>query len=276
MASTIRNFASIMVCVGLSSSAENRVALAASLASRFGSHLIGIAAEEATLPYLEDGLATARSILIENARNAALEDLAQAEANFRRGASHLSDIEWRSNVQSPLDFIASQARAVDLIIVTRSSSGTSRRLMTIDPGDAVLGLGRPVLVVPHDSREVLARSIIVTWKDTREARRAVLDALPFLQRAETVTVLSVGEETSVKGTEDVCTHLARHGVTARHLIRASGSGSCADAIVNAALEEGSDLIVSGAYGHYRTFEWIFGGVTGDLLKNSPVPLFMSH
>lgn len=276
MTSNIRNFASIMVCVGLSSGAESRVALAASLASRFGSHLIGVAAEEASLPYLEDGLGTARPILVENARAAAMEDLAQAEANFRRGAGSLQDIEWRSNVEEPTSFIVNQARAADLVIVAKSSSGTSHRLMTIDPGEAVLRLGRPVLVVPHDSREVLARSVIVAWKDTREARRAVIDALPFLQRAETVTVLSVDEETSTAGPEDVCSHLARHGIASRYLARASLSGSRADTIVDAALEEGSDLIVSGAYGHNRMREWVFGGVTGDLLAHSPIPCLMSH
>ena len=276
MTSNIRNFASIMVCVGLSSGAENRVALAASLASRFGSRLIGVAGEEASLPYLEDGLGTARPILVENARAAAMEDLAQAETNFRRGAGSLQDIEWRWSIEEPATFIANQARAADLVVVARSSSGTSHRLMTIDPGEAVLRLGRPVLVVPHDGREMLARSVIVAWKDTREARRAVLDALPFLQRAETVTVLSVDEEASTAGTEDVCAHLARHGIASRHLARASLSGSCADTIVDAALEEGSDLIVSGAYGHTRMREWVFGGVTGDLLAHSPIPCLMSH
>lgn len=273
---TTRNFASIMVCVGLSSGAENRVALAASLAARFGSRLIGIAAEEAALPYLEDGLTIARPILVENARNAALEDLAQAETNFRRGAGHLPDIEWRCDIQEPAAFIARQARAADLVVVARSASPSSHRLMTIDPGDAVMQIGRPVLVAPHDCREILARSVVVAWKDTREARRAVLDALPFLQRAKTVTVLSVGDDASGQNPEDVCAYLARHGIASRHLIRAPLSGSHADSIIDAALEEGSDLIVSGAYGHNRMREWIFGGVTGDLLAASPVPCLMSH
>lgn len=271
-----RNFASIMVCMGLSSSAENRVALAASLAARFGSRLIGIAAEEAALPYLEDGLAIARPILVENARNAALEDLAQAETNFRRGAGHLPEIEWRGAIAEPAAYIARQARAADLVVVARSPSPTSRRLMTIDPGDAVMQLGRPVLVVPHDGREIVARSIIVAWKDTREARRAVLDALPFLQRAETVAVLSVGEDAREQNPEDVCAYLARHGIASRHMIRAALPGSHADSIVDAALEEGSDLIVSGAYGHNRMREWIFGGVTSALLASAPVSCLMSH
>lgn len=274
--STTRNFASIMVCIGPSSATENSVVLAASLASRFGSRLIGIAAEEATLPYLEDGLGAARPILVENARNAAMDNLARAETNFRRGAGHLPNIEWRCNAQEPTWFITSQARAADLVIIPKSASDTSRRLMAIDPGDAVLRFGRPVLVVPHDSREIPARSIIVAWKDTREARRAVLDALPFLQRAETVIVLSVGEDARAEDTEDVCAHLARHDVSSRYLVRSSLAGSCANAILDVALEEGSDLIVSGAYGHHRMREWVFGGVTEDLLANSPVPCLMSH
>src|SRR6218665_1609641 len=96
--STPRNYASIMVSIGLSSSAENRAALAAVLASRFDSPLIGIAAEEAMLPYYEDGLGAARPILIENERKTAAEDLAQAETNFRRGVAGLHGIEWRSGI----------------------------------------------------------------------------------------------------------------------------------------------------------------------------------
>lgn len=122
MTSNIRNFASIMVCVGLSSGAENRVVLAASLASRFGSRLIGVAAEDAAVPYLEDGLGTARPILVENARNAALEDLAQAETNFRRGVGFLSDIEWRCNTQEPTAFITGQARAAAFVRIRVSGS----------------------------------------------------------------------------------------------------------------------------------------------------------
>lgn len=76
--------------------------------------------------------------------------------------------------------------------------------------------------------------------------------------------------------EDVATHLARHGVASRTRRVTALSGSPADAIMDTALEEGSDLIVSGAYGHNRTREWIFGGVTGDLLDRSPVACLMSH
>jgi hypothetical protein len=101
MSSNIRNFASIMVCVGPSNDAENRVALAVSLASRFGSRLIGVAAEEAAIPYLEDGLGTARPILVENARKAAMEDLGQAEANFRRGAGSLPTSSGAGVSKSP-------------------------------------------------------------------------------------------------------------------------------------------------------------------------------
>jgi len=273
----IRTYPSLMVFVDPSSHAESRVALSGSLASRFGSRLIGVAAEEAAIPYLEDGQAAARSILVENARNAAAERLAQAESNFRRGAGHLSDIEWRSDIRSPAQFLASQAQAADLVIVARPpSSDASHRRMCIDPGVAVLELGRPVLVVPPDGGHILARSIVVAWKNTREARRAVLDALPFLQRAETVTVLSVDDDGEDPSAKDVCAHLSRHGVSSRQVSRRSRSGSCADALVDAAAEEGSDLIVSGAYGHSRMQEWIFGGVTRALLDSKPIPCLMSH
>jgi nucleotide-binding universal stress UspA family protein len=274
--SITRNFASIMVCVDLRSSAENRVVLAASLAARFGSRLIGIAAEAATLPYLEDGLAITRSILVENARNAAMEDVARAEMNFRRGAGHLRDIEWRSDIQAPAYFIPSQARAADLLVVARPSAEAPRQSMRIDPGDIIMELGRPVLIVPQDARKLLARNVVIAWKNTREARRAVLDALPFLQQAEMVTVLSVGEDASDQGAEDVCAHLTHHGVVCQDVVRTSRSGSYADAIIDTAVEEGSDLIVAGAYGHNRMREWILGGVTVDLLARSPVPCLMSN
>jgi nucleotide-binding universal stress UspA family protein len=136
------------------------------------------------------------------------------------------------------------------------------------------------MVVPPKIDTLEAARIIVGWKDTREARRALRDALPFLQRAKAVTIVEFAdEETEARArarAADVTRYLARHKVQVGHSIVAHTKGSVADELIRLAEVEGADLIVAGAYGHSRLGEWAFGGVTRDLLASSPVCCLLSH
>lgn len=270
-------YASIMVPLDLGEGAADRVELAASLAERFGSRLIGVAAEDYVLPYLGDGFSGVDAILVENAKRAAAEDIAKAETVFRQSAGRLNDIDWRCAIEAPRRFIPDQARAADIVVVARQASGDPRQgQMSLAPGDLVMDLGRPLLVVPPRVKRLPAKHVVVAWKNTREARRAVRDALPLLQQAETVTVFSAGAEAQDEGAQDVSDYLALHGVGSRALIRSDGVKYASDELIDFALESGCDLIVSGAYGHSRMQEWIFGGMTQDLLEAAPVCCLMSH
>jgi nucleotide-binding universal stress UspA family protein len=270
-------FASIMVPLNLGAGAADRVALSLSLAERFGSRLIGIAGQEFIMPYIGDGTVGVDPVLIEQAKEAATEDLAKAEAIFRRVAGHYNDIVWRSGIETPLPFVLANARAADIVVVARQASlDTPQGRMALAPADLVMELGRPVLVAPPDVTELAAENIVIAWRDTREARRAVWDALPFLKRARAVTIVCVGQGAGEQGAEDVRGHLALHGVAAEVEVRADIASYAAQELLDRVRRKNADLIVSGAYGHSRMREWLLGGMTADLLETAPVCCLMSH
>jgi nucleotide-binding universal stress UspA family protein len=141
--------------------------------------------------------------------------------------------------------------------------------------------GRPIILVPEDYKaKEPPRRILVAWRPTQEATRAVHDALPLLQGADLVTILAVAEGGDVNGEEDVGADIARH--LARHDVKTEvkhvpSGGRMAQAVVaDEARYLGADLIVMGGYGHSRLSEWIFGGVTRDMMADLKTPVLMAH
>jgi nucleotide-binding universal stress UspA family protein len=131
-------------------------------------------------------------------------------------------------------------------------------------------------VAPPGLERLSAKRVVIAWKDTREARRAVHDALPFLVRAQQVHVAVVGADARHEGAADIAAYLASHGVSvATHLLREPEIGT-ADEILRFARREDADLIFMGAYGHSRLREWIFGGATRDMLQGTYLCCLMSH
>ena len=202
---------------------------------------------------------------------------APALPTIRRGAGARNSIEWRSAISLPVPFIAEQARAADLIVVSRQAqSDASAWRFGVSPEELVLTVGRPVLIAcPYDN-DFSAQRVIVAWKDTREARRAVSDALPLLKAAKEVFVVAIGDETRRAGADDVTAYLLRHGIESPTVLRRDAPAGVADEIMKVAEQEQADLIVSGAYGYSRMREWMFGGVTRELLNGAPVCCLMSH
>lgn len=270
-------YASIMVPLHLGVDAQDSVRLAAALARAFSSRLIGVAAEEFVLPYYGDGAIAIDPVVVDDARRKAVENLAKAEAVFRREAATVHDLEWRAAVAPPQQFVLDAARAADLVVVGRQGpDDAGHGAMAVSPGDLAMGLGRPLLLVPPRKEALSGKRIVIAWKNSREARRAVLDALPLLKRAELVSILAIGTEAAEQGAEDVVEYLRRHGIASRATIRSDSTRFVIDEILAHVEREGADLIVSGAYGHSRMREWLFGGVTQDLLNGAPVPCLMSH
>jgi nucleotide-binding universal stress UspA family protein len=150
----------------------------------------------------------------------------------------------------------------------------------LDPSELVMKLGRPMIVVPAGIRRLNLRSVVVGWKDTRETRRAVVDALPLLQKAEKVSVVEIVENDEARPgagrhVEEVAAWLRRHHVDSRHSVPA-GRGNAAEQLASHASDVAADLIVAGAYGHTRLREWVFGGVTNDLMTSSARCALLSH
>lgn len=146
----------------------------------------------------------------------------------------------------------------------------------------LLESGRPVLVVPPSfNPQRHARHVVVAWRPTREATRALHDAMPFLHAAESVDVVEVGPRGGESGDgpqpgADIATHLARHDLKVRVVVRERSAESVATALMTHAEESGAGLLVAGGYGHSRFREWVLGGVTRELLQSTPVPVLFSH
>ncbi|HEV7257408.1 MAG TPA: universal stress protein [Bosea sp. (in: a-proteobacteria)] len=269
-------YGGVLVPVHLGAGAEATVRFAARLARELSCRLIGTGGDEVELPYFGDGTGIVDAVLVENARVVVQEDLAKAEALFRRVAAG-ADLVWRCAVEQPRSLVLTQARAADLVILARQGpDDEALGRMGVAPGDIVLELGRPVLVVPPGVETLAARSVVVAWKDTREARRAVRDALPFLARAELVSVFTVGADDGDHPAQEVCGYLAQHGIAARAVQRPDRGEYVVDEIAELVRQQSADLIVAGAYGHSRMREWIFGGVTQDLIETTPVCCLLSH
>jgi len=266
--------ASLMVPLDLGPCSSDRLQLACNLAERFDAHLIGVAAREA-LPHRLYGRGSYLNREAVDAAAARLEqELSQVEAEFRRVSSRRQRVEWRVAREDPMTFLTRQARAADLVILSRySEEATEDWCSCIEPGEAILQLGRPVLIVPPRISTLAVRRVVVAWKDTREARRTLLDAMPFLKAADQVLVVEVAGEGA---TSDVSGYLAHHGVPCTLVRKPAATTGIAAEILRVVQTEGADLIVAGAYGHTRLRERIFGSVTRNLLERTPVCCFMSH
>lgn len=206
-----------------------------------------------------------------------------AEAIERRLAREAVAHEVRQSTSfwlTSAEVSALHARHADLTVlgVSRPLEEPQRRLFA----GLLAGSGRPLLMVPEaaGAGDTFDR-IVIAWKSSREASRALHDALPLLRRARSVDVLLVdnaGEGASPADEMDVhlMNHLSRQGVPAE-LARRSGTHSTAgEAILDHARERHADLIVAGGYSHPRALEQVFGGVTRNLLANATIPVLFSH
>lgn len=266
----------IMVSVDLGAAAADRVQLAAGLAARFGAKLTGVAARPVLGPMpVGDMLEVERVWTLEERLTD--EQLAEAKALFEREAGQAPKTGWRSAPTDPLAYLGAQARTADLVVVGRQGPADGDPgPMAASTGGLLMEVGRPMLVVPPGIEHLAAKRVVVAWKDTPEARRALHDAVPVLGHPEQVCVVAVGPDAQNVGAEGAAEYLSGHGIKATtHLLRKPEIDT-ADDILHFAGREDADLIVMGAYGHSRLREWVFGGVTRRVLQAAPVCCLMSH
>jgi nucleotide-binding universal stress UspA family protein len=185
--------------------------------------------------------------------------------------------EWQTIIGLPVSHLTRHAAGNDLLVLGQRDPSYSNGLDA--PEDVILGCGRPVVVVPY-GRPVnpIGGHVLVAWNGSREAKRAVQDALPVMALCDGITVLLVNpeEDEDIALQAELVTHLARHGLNALAESTTIASGVVHDAIHKRAKELGAELIVMGAYGHSRLRETILGGVTHDMLLETTRPLLMSH
>jgi len=274
------SYASIMLHVQPGAEGAPLLAAAADLARRFDATLIGVGAEMFPPVVYDTGYAYVEGEIYVALRESIEKNLDAAHTAFRAAAAGLSKPAlWEAGLRQPAPALALAARAADLIVAAPPPAGHVDPYRQAPPIDLVMAAGRPVLVVAPQGGPVLAERIVLAWKDTREARRAMADALPFLKRAAEVLVLEAcghaEEEDAGVRTRDVTAALGRHGVNARPLVSATHGDPAAEILHQAQLF-GADLVVAGAYGHTRLGEWIFGGVTRELANQTTTHLLLSH
>jgi len=269
-------FNTIMVQLDVDSPAAPRTNYALELARRFEATLIGFAAADSYVfvPGDDGGMAAAE---IMRERRIEIEDRLKVLKEEFLGLVG-DDAIWREEIGDPTRLLALHARAADLVVTGTPVSGADRHRV-VDIGTLVLSAGRPVLIAANRLVPPSPKKVLVAWKDTREARRAITDALPFLTGAQDVLVATIEEQNQRDAREsvsDVVRHMMRHGIKARSEILDSDRGDACEAIVGLAHGIGADLVVAGGYGHSRLREWAFGGMTRSLLSNGSVNRLFSN
>jgi nucleotide-binding universal stress UspA family protein len=255
--------------------------VAAGLAESIHAGVIGIAACQPMRAAYSDSAVPGE--IIERDRDDIAREIEAAEAEFRSALNAVAGaVAWRSGVTSGSlsGYLAHQARNADLVVTcgdrNASAFDNSRH---VDMGDLVMQAGRPVLIVPAALKNFELRSVVVGWKETREARRAILDSLPLLKKAERVTVVEIAAEERLVAVRahlaDVIGWLKVHGIAAE-MLALPATGDDAAQLKSVADEQRADVVVAGAYGHSRLREWALGGVTSDLLLRANRCSLVSH
>ena len=274
--------------VGLDSdaSAHERIEIAAALAERFAAHLVGLyplPMPEAPrhFGYYDPALLNP---FFEELRARARDAADKTREVFEHIASlHGVSAEWREIPEGADADPAVHARYADLAILGQLDPDSGEPdMIRPRPEQVTLASGRPILVVPYAGNfPNLGRRVVIGWNASREAARAVNDAMPLLTAAEIVSILTIDPREGPRAHgelpgADISLHLARHGVKAEIERTVSADLPVGEALLSRAADLGADLLVMGAYGHSRARELLLGGATRSLLRSMTLPVLMSH
>jgi nucleotide-binding universal stress UspA family protein len=246
------------------------------LSGLLDAHVLGVAAEAFEMPnatFIEGDL-------VQIMRDQIDDDLATARTRFTAATAKLAaGASFVSGMERPDALMARHARGADLVVARRTPPGSSP-VNLCHPADLVMETGLPVLLTPHVAVPLIPDRVLVAWKDHQACRRALADALPFLTRAKQVVLVSICAEDGVpdqrSALSEVSRRLERLGVRADVEVRAGQGGSPLRTIETIANAMTADLIVAGAYSHRPIREWMFGGVTQDLLTDCDRHVLLSR
>lgn len=267
-----------------------RLAVAAGLAQRSGASLTGVYVVD--IPSAEFFYGAAMPLAAGGAERVVDQIRAEATAAAEPVEAAFRDLLRREGLEGGWRLVegnlpatvALHARYADLTVLGQANPYEHRDGQGADAVvvTTVMSSGRPVLAVPFAGDfPTLGQRVLVAWNASREAARAVNDALPLLREAAAVTVLAVNPRRGINGhgdvpAADIALHLARHGVRAEAAHTVATDIPEGEALLSYAADIGADLIVCGAYGHSRARELVFGGVTRTLLGEMTAPVFLSH
>ena len=255
---------------------------AISVAATFDAHLAAISFDYAPVLPPMDTVSALPSDILDAEREANRKAASDAIARFEE-AARLASVSAESRLveasgSGATKALGAIARSFDLSVVGQAETKSMRDDLMIE--GALFDSGRPVLVVPYIQRAGLKLDrVMVCWDGSRNAARAINDAMPFLSRTKAVDVvtISAGKDRSgeIKGV-DIAQHLARHGLNVELRRINAGDVDVANVILSDAADRDADLIVMGGYGHSRLREFVLGGATRGILSSMTVPTLMSH
>ena len=216
--------------------------------------------------------------LIDIGREQIVQEQSEAKAWFEQAAKlhSCSTVRFQTIEGFLAPVLTGRARVADLSVVP--SIGEKGDEFWAGVRDAVLfQSGRPALIVPDGTSGVFGETVVVAWKDGVEAVRAVAAAAPFFAKAASVSLLSVAESDR---DDPSLVAMAEYLTLSGLKVEASRIAAPADAVAKTLLNEASAkpgaLLVMGAYGHWRWREWVFGGVTQEVLRSATLPVLMTH
>jgi nucleotide-binding universal stress UspA family protein len=274
------DYKTVMVGLALDRPNDACLRVAGDIAERFGARIIGVAASDIRPPmYFADG-DFAQKLLDEEA-TAIQRRLSELETEFRGSVEkRATSVEWRFARSLPVPYMLQQARAADILVIGARPETLVDPSAAPDPSDLLMQAGRPLIVVPPTVEWLDLRSVLVAWKDVREARRAIFDALPLLAAAKEVTIAEIPEQDgrhadALSHVGDVAAWLRGHGIAANTVVPEK-AGSVTGQLENIAANVGAGVVIAGAYGHSRFREWVLSGVTRHLATESRRCAFLSR
>ncbi|MEL7465753.1 MAG: universal stress protein [Pseudomonadota bacterium] len=273
----------ILLYLDAPETAARNLKLASALARRYGAHLIGLHVTEGIEVYAGVSI-FAGAIDAEVVSQAGLARAKEVEAAFEAGVKGEDFVaEWRhveAGAHTASDRIIEHARAADLVMLGQVRPEEPNREANVVVERTIRKCGRPVLVIPYAGDfEEIGRKALIGWSPTREAARAAHDAIPLLEDGEAMILTSHSvKDPSTLGVEtakELALNFARHGVKAEVIERTNDGIAIGELLENESFERGADLIVTGAFGHSKVYDFVIGATTTRLLESMTAPVLFS-
>jgi nucleotide-binding universal stress UspA family protein len=274
-------YKTILVHVDNGKRSAVRLDIACRLAKLSDAHLIGLHA--LTVVKLPSYAMVEGGVQVREFHERMLSESAvAAEALFKAAvkASGVEKVEWRKSRRDAVESVPIHGRYADVLVIGQPNEADSSGVEPDFAERLLLAAGRPALVIPYAGDfPTVGTRVLVAWNASREATRALTDAIPILREAKQVDVIAFNPKDAPHGEvpgADIGLYLARHGIKVSVSQQTAEDVDVGNQLLSRAADLDSDLIVMGAYGQPRMKELILGGATRTILKSMTVPVLMSH
>ena len=273
----------ILVCLTTLEHADTLMRVAVPLARKHSAHLIGLHTLESLLiyPNIAMHIPDPSFEAFNNSQNTVTNQIKDVFTQHTENEGFYCECRiLPAGAVSAAERMVESARAADLVIMSQEDKDADRYDQRHVQVQVIKECGRPVIIVPLDYEgPEIGKNAILGWSDAREAARAAHDLISVVNGDAKLTVLRVGRVPmdTLKDFEgvDITETFARHGLDATLEHRDPAGADIADVLNQVAFEKGADLIISGAFGHSRVYDFVIGATTHALLKKSKLPVMFS-